>query len=84
MYYFIIEVMENGVFKNYDVKVWVKFWEGYKEFELFLLFVFLYYDLVVDFDVKLGVYDVFLYVCFGFNVFDFLIILGIYVFLLFF
>ena len=36
LYYLTIEVMEGGVPKQYDAKVWVKPWEGYKELESFL------------------------------------------------
>ncbi|XP_024392352.1 cysteine proteinase inhibitor A [Physcomitrium patens] len=54
MYYFTIEVMENGVPKNYDAKVWVKPWEGYKELESFLPSAPSHYDSAVDSDAKSG------------------------------
>lgn len=84
MYYFTIEVMENGVPKNYDAKVWVKPWEGYKELESFLPSAPSHYDSAVDSDAKSGVYDVLSYACFGSNASDFSTTLGTYASLSFF
>ena len=53
MYYLTIEVMEGGVAKQYNAKVWVKPWEGYKELESFLPSAPAHYDPAVDVSVKL-------------------------------
>lgn len=54
MYYLTIEVMEGGVPKQYDAKVWVKPWEGYKELESFLPAAPSHYDPSVDLTASSG------------------------------
>ncbi|KAG0580485.1 hypothetical protein KC19_4G176700 [Ceratodon purpureus] len=54
MYYLTVEVLVDGVAKQYDAKVWVKPWEGYKELESFLPSAPSHYDPAVDDSVKLG------------------------------
>lgn len=53
MYYLTIEVLEDGVAKQYDAKVWVKPWEGYKELESFLPSAPSHYDPAVHASGKL-------------------------------
>lgn len=48
MYYLTIEVLEGGVPKQYDAKVWVKPWEDFKELESFVPSSPSHYDPAVD------------------------------------
>lgn len=54
MYYITIEVKEGGVPKQYEAKVWVKPWEGFKELESFKPSTPSHYDSAADLTAESG------------------------------